>query len=168
MPPSGQRFLLRLVNTSIVGKSLIAHCRWPLGTNLIEGINNKIKVIKRMAYGFRDDAYFFLKIRAAFPELGEEPFFRTAGDASFSIRTACAHDSGGALLGGSMEWFVAQIGDPVAVRAFRDLVSDEVRAARAAGELMPAAQIYARIDAAAVVFVFNELTAQLDPALAFE
>lgn len=25
------------------------------------------KVIKRMAYGFRDDAYFFLKIRAAFP-----------------------------------------------------------------------------------------------------
>ncbi len=24
-------------------------------------------VTKRMAYGFRDDAYFFLKIRAAFP-----------------------------------------------------------------------------------------------------
>lgn len=46
---------------------ILAHCRWPLGTNLIEGINNKIKVIKRMAYGFRDDAYFFLKIRAAFP-----------------------------------------------------------------------------------------------------
>lgn len=46
---------------------ILAHCRWPLGTNLIEGINNKIKVIKRMAYGFRDDTYFFLKIRAAFP-----------------------------------------------------------------------------------------------------
>lgn len=46
---------------------ILAHCRWPLGTNLIEGINNKIKVIKRMAYGFRDDRYFFLKIRAAFP-----------------------------------------------------------------------------------------------------
>jgi len=46
---------------------ILAHCRYPLGTNLIEGINNKIKVIKRMAYGFRDDAYFFLKIRAAFP-----------------------------------------------------------------------------------------------------
>ena len=29
--------------------------------------NNKIKVIKRMAYGFRDDEYFFLKIRAAYP-----------------------------------------------------------------------------------------------------
>lgn len=46
---------------------ILAHCHWPLGTNLIEGINNKIKVIKRMAYGFRDDTYFFLKIRAAFP-----------------------------------------------------------------------------------------------------
>lgn len=49
---------------------ILAHCRWPLGTNLVEGINNKIKVIKRMAYGYRDDAYFFLKIRAAFPGLG--------------------------------------------------------------------------------------------------
>ena len=40
---------------------------------LTEGVNNKIKVIKRMAYGFRDDAYFLLKIRVAFPEFGEEP-----------------------------------------------------------------------------------------------
>jgi len=50
---------------------ILAHCRWPLGTNLVEGINNKIKVIKRMAYGFRDDADFFLKIRAAFPGVGK-------------------------------------------------------------------------------------------------
>lgn len=49
---------------------ILAHCRWPLGTNMVEGINNKIKVIKRIAYGFRDDAYFFLKIRAAFPGVG--------------------------------------------------------------------------------------------------
>ena len=48
-------------------EGILAHCRWPLGTNLIEGINNTIKVIKRMAYGFRDDRYFFLRIRAAFP-----------------------------------------------------------------------------------------------------
>ncbi|WP_425502569.1 transposase [Roseospira goensis] len=40
---------------------------WRLNTSVLEGINNRIKVIKRMAYGFRDDAYFFLKIRAAFP-----------------------------------------------------------------------------------------------------
>jgi transposase len=46
---------------------ILAHATWPLHTSLLEGINNKIKVIKRMAYGFRDDAYFFLKIRAAFP-----------------------------------------------------------------------------------------------------
>ena len=49
---------------------VVAQCRWPMGTNLVEGINNRIKVIKRVAYGFRDDAYFFLKIRAAFPGLG--------------------------------------------------------------------------------------------------
>ena len=46
---------------------VIAHCRYPLHTSLLEGINNKIKVIKRVAYGFRDEAYFFLKIRQAFP-----------------------------------------------------------------------------------------------------
>jgi transposase len=46
---------------------VLAHCRWPLHTSLLEGINNKIKVIKRMAYGYRDHDYFFLKIRAAFP-----------------------------------------------------------------------------------------------------
>jgi transposase len=48
-------------------EAVLAHCRWRLGTSFLEGINNKIKVIKRMAYGFRDDEYFFLKIRAAFP-----------------------------------------------------------------------------------------------------
>ena len=46
---------------------ILAHCRWTLHTSLLEGINNKIKVIKRMAYGYRDDEYFFLKIRQAFP-----------------------------------------------------------------------------------------------------
>jgi transposase len=47
--------------------TIIAHCHWWLSTSLLEGINNKIKVIKRVAYGLRDDEYFFLKIRAAFP-----------------------------------------------------------------------------------------------------
>ncbi|MFQ6047143.1 MAG: transposase, partial [Gemmatimonadales bacterium] len=46
---------------------ILSHCHYPLNTGVLEGIHNKIKVIKRMAYGFRDDAYFFLKIRAAFP-----------------------------------------------------------------------------------------------------
>ncbi len=48
-------------------KGILAHCRHPLHTSVLEGINNRIKVIKRMAYGYRDEAYFFLKIRAAFP-----------------------------------------------------------------------------------------------------
>jgi len=32
---------------------ILAYCRWPLHPSLLEVINNKIKVIKRMAYGFR-------------------------------------------------------------------------------------------------------------------
>ena len=62
--PALQRFADRL-KPYLPG--ILAHSRWPLHTSLLEGINNRIKVIKRMAYGFRDDAYFFLKIRAAFP-----------------------------------------------------------------------------------------------------
>lgn len=36
-------------------------------TSVLEGMNNRIKVIKRMAYGYRNAASFFLKITAAFP-----------------------------------------------------------------------------------------------------
>ncbi|WP_205729314.1 ISL3 family transposase [Ferrimonas aestuarii] len=39
----------------------------PLHTCRLEGMNNKIKLIKRMAYGYRDTEYFFLKIKSAFP-----------------------------------------------------------------------------------------------------
>ena len=46
---------------------IIGHCRWPPHAGLLEGINNPIKVVKRMAYGFRDDECFLFKIRAAFP-----------------------------------------------------------------------------------------------------
>lgn len=37
-----------------------------IGTSVLEGINNKIKVIKRVAFGFRDFDYFFLRIMDAF------------------------------------------------------------------------------------------------------
>lgn len=47
-------------------RGILAAARYRLHTSCIEGINNKIKVIKRMAYGFRDNEYFFLKIKAAF------------------------------------------------------------------------------------------------------
>jgi len=51
-------------------EDIFTHCHYSLHTGLLEGINNKIKVIKRMAYGYRDDEYFFLKIRQAFPGNG--------------------------------------------------------------------------------------------------
>ena len=46
---------------------ILSRCRHPLNTSVVEGINNTIKVIKRRAYGYRDQRYFFLKVRAAFP-----------------------------------------------------------------------------------------------------
>lgn len=47
-------------------------------TSKLEGVNNKIKVIKRRAYGYHDLCYFELKVLQAFaPEplnkIGEEP-----------------------------------------------------------------------------------------------
>lgn len=65
---SGLPPLVRFVrNLTPYIPGIIANATWRLNTSILEGINNRIKVIKRMAYGFRDDAYFFLKIRAAFP-----------------------------------------------------------------------------------------------------
>ena len=45
---------------------ILAHCRYPIHTSVLEGIDNEIEVIKRVAYGYRDEEYFFLKIRGAF------------------------------------------------------------------------------------------------------
>jgi transposase len=39
---------------------------YPINTSKLEGINNKIKVIKRKAYGYHDLRYFTLKIYQAF------------------------------------------------------------------------------------------------------
>ena len=48
-------------------RGILASAIYPMNSSILEGVNNKIKVIKRMAYGFRDSPYFFLKIKAAFP-----------------------------------------------------------------------------------------------------
>ena len=45
---------------------IINHCKYPIHTSRLEGINNKIKVIKRKAYGFHDVEYFSLIIKNAF------------------------------------------------------------------------------------------------------
>ena len=47
-------------------QGLIAAADFKINTSILEGVNNKIKQIKRRAYGFRDDLYFFLKVKAAF------------------------------------------------------------------------------------------------------
>jgi transposase len=48
-------------------EGIVASAAYQLNTSVLEGMNNRIKVIKRMAYGYRDTDYFFLKIKAAFP-----------------------------------------------------------------------------------------------------
>lgn len=48
-------------------RGILASAIYPMNSSVLEGVNNRIKVIKRMAYGFRDSAYFFLKIKDAFP-----------------------------------------------------------------------------------------------------
>lgn len=51
---------------------ILNHCDFPIGTSRLEGVNNKIKVIKRKAYGFHDPVYFGLKIKQAFPGYAKE------------------------------------------------------------------------------------------------
>ena len=46
---------------------IINSALFKIGTSIVEGINNKIKVLKRKAYGLRDFDYFALLIKAAFP-----------------------------------------------------------------------------------------------------
>ncbi|MBO2007408.1 transposase [Serratia marcescens] len=62
---------------------IIASARHRLNTSVLEGMNNKIKVMKRMVW-IPDNAYFFLKIKAAFPVKRDEPFF-------FARRTAFSY-----------------------------------------------------------------------------
>ncbi|MER3525394.1 MAG: hypothetical protein C4326_15470 [Ignavibacteria bacterium] len=45
---------------------ILTHCKFPIHTSRMEGINNKIKVLKRKAYGFHDIEYFSLIIKNAF------------------------------------------------------------------------------------------------------
>jgi len=43
---------------------LLAYYDYPISTGPLEGVNNKIKTLKRQAYGFRDILFFKLKILA--------------------------------------------------------------------------------------------------------
>lgn len=44
-------------------KGLVAHAMHPISTGKLEGFNNKIKVAKRIGYGYRNEDYFFKLIR---------------------------------------------------------------------------------------------------------
>ena len=45
---------------------ILNHCQYSIHTSKLEGVNNKIKVIKRTAYGYHDERYFALKVIQAF------------------------------------------------------------------------------------------------------
>jgi transposase len=45
---------------------ILNHCDFAIHTSVLEGVNNKIKVIKRKAFGFHDVRYFTLKVFQAF------------------------------------------------------------------------------------------------------
>jgi transposase len=61
--PDVTQFARRLENYRY---GILNHCQYPIHTGKLEGVNNKIKVIKRKAYGFHDDRYFSFKIIQAF------------------------------------------------------------------------------------------------------
>jgi transposase len=56
--PLLDRFARRLETFAF---GIVNHCDYPIHTSKLEGVNNKIKVIKRKAYGFHDLDYFRLK-----------------------------------------------------------------------------------------------------------
>lgn len=44
-------------------EGILNHCDYNISTEKLEGTNNTIKVIKRKAYGYRDQRYFTLKVK---------------------------------------------------------------------------------------------------------
>jgi len=62
---SGITMLKKFANTlSAFRTGLLAYYDYPISTGPLEGTNNKIKTMKRQAYGFRDMQFFKLKIMA--------------------------------------------------------------------------------------------------------
>lgn len=50
----------RLLDSHFEG--IIAHATYRISSGKIEGINNRIKTLRRQGYGYPDDEYFFLKL----------------------------------------------------------------------------------------------------------
>ncbi len=54
------------LNVQLISVGLL-YCKHQIHTSKLEGVNNKIKVVKRIAYGFHDLEYFALKVKQALP-----------------------------------------------------------------------------------------------------
>jgi transposase len=50
----------KMIETRIEG--ILSRVKYPISNGPLEGLNNMIKVTKRIAYGYRDDEYFFYKL----------------------------------------------------------------------------------------------------------
>ena len=62
---SGVKMLIKFANTlRDHAWGILAYYDFPISTGPLEGTNNKIKTMKRQAYGFRDRNFFKLKIYA--------------------------------------------------------------------------------------------------------
>lgn len=62
---SGIRMLSKFADTLMAHRAgILAYYDFPISTGPLEGTNNKIKTMKRQAYGFRDLEFFKLKIMA--------------------------------------------------------------------------------------------------------
>ena len=60
---TGLHHFRKLANTlKIHAFQVLSWFRFPISTGPLEGLNNKIKVLKRQAYGFRDLDYFKLRL----------------------------------------------------------------------------------------------------------
>ena len=46
-------------------RAMDTHGYYRISSGRVEGVNNLIKTVRRQAYGYRDDDYFFLKIMDA-------------------------------------------------------------------------------------------------------
>ena len=62
--PLMRRFIGRL---RFFEYGILSHCDYHIGTSPLEGVNNKMKVIQRKAYGFHGPVYFALKVKPALP-----------------------------------------------------------------------------------------------------
>ncbi|MCQ2375873.1 MAG: transposase [Salinivirgaceae bacterium] len=60
---SGIKNMKKLADTIDLHRDgILAYYDYRISSGKVDGVNNKIKTIKRQAYGFRDDKYFMLRI----------------------------------------------------------------------------------------------------------